>query len=265
MKPVGAPYASLSPVEVLRLRFWDAVRSYAEARWLEANGWRRARDGWLLPDWHPHKRHAGGSLGGFTRFDDVTSERPQLRKEPYTQNHASNSQRVHCERGTVQRRNSPRHKAPPFPTYTLLPYSAITTVASFFVTTFAVAQRTTTILSWRLAYSFVYLSASVTRRVELGSSSGPSRNCRGRLRMKARRFTIPIELIVDAQRVEQENTEVGPVGAPRADLTERKGAVRLSRVRSRLNGTGQTLRATSPRNENTTRPRPSDPQSLPRS
>jgi hypothetical protein len=139
---VGAPYAHLSPLEVVRVRFWRLIAIFAEGRWLEANGWRRARDGWLLPDWHPHKRQADQTKSRHTRFDNVASDRPELRREPYTQSHAANSQRAHCDRGTVQRRNVARHKVPTFPTYVYQPYAAAVQVAAFLVTTTAFTFNT---------------------------------------------------------------------------------------------------------------------------
>lgn len=141
MKQVGAPYANLSPLEVLRIRFWRAITDYAQAQWLQANGWRRARDGWLLPDWHPHKRRRPrpGRI-----YRDADEERREYRKvsEPYDQRHAANSQVVHGERGTVQTRNTPWHKAPTIPAYRYQPYAATVTVVSFLVTTTAFTYNT---------------------------------------------------------------------------------------------------------------------------
>lgn len=105
---VGSSHANLSPLELVQIRFWESVTRYAESRWLLANGWRRTRGGWLLPDWHPHKRRMKGTtrlVRDMKDVEDVIGDAmapAPPKKEPYDQQHAANSQRAHCNKGTVQ-------------------------------------------------------------------------------------------------------------------------------------------------------------------
>lgn len=110
----GEPYVSMSWLQVRRIRLWRALATYAEGKWLTANGWRRVRGGWLLPDWHPHKRGKVKAYGVPGFKGSSTSLQPPA--EPYDQNHAANSQRKHGE-VLVQRSDTWRHKAPAFPPY----------------------------------------------------------------------------------------------------------------------------------------------------
>jgi hypothetical protein len=126
---VGASHVNPSPQE-LRIRFWNATRLIIEARWLLANGWRRTRTGWLLPDWHPHKRRAqkNAQLARAYNFEEVlTVGFNELKRrsdgevvgktvrEPYDQQHAVNSQHHHGAKRTVQTGNGVRQTATTLP------------------------------------------------------------------------------------------------------------------------------------------------------
>lgn len=106
-------------------KFWGYIARFAEARWLRANGWIQVRDGWLLPDWHPHLRRfwnakppnfADPPLWSRWGTDTPRAAITDL-KEPYDQTHALNSQRVHTNRRAVQISPRSEHKAPAFPPY----------------------------------------------------------------------------------------------------------------------------------------------------
>lgn len=114
--------------------FWGKLAHHSEARWLEACGWTKVRNGWLLPEWHPHKiravraqakqmNFASRTVG--QRFETQRFDRPQdefrgisplLIREPYDQNHAANSQRYHL---TVTQRPPPsiHTMLPKYPAY----------------------------------------------------------------------------------------------------------------------------------------------------
>lgn len=114
----------LSRWQKRRILFWGWLTHYAEAKWLEANGWTPVRNGWLLPEWHPHK---SASLKE-TRFDRIRSvEQMSFAKirEPYDQNHASNSQRYHL---SVAQKPPPKRymMMPKYPAYVRwLPYQLL--------------------------------------------------------------------------------------------------------------------------------------------
>lgn len=108
---IGASNANLSLLEFVQIRFWESLTRYAEAKWLHANGWRRTREGWLLPDWHPHKRGKSRKtrpVGDIRDAEDIIVDvmAATPKREPYDQNHAVNSQRAHGNRGTVQWRST---------------------------------------------------------------------------------------------------------------------------------------------------------------
>ena len=116
--------APVDRIETLRSRFWTWLTVYAEGKWLEANGWIRVRNGWLLPDWHPKKIRALAKSVNFSE-PAAWSSQPSWRPptaipglgEPYEQNHAANSQRAHTNIRTVQGRHLRGQKAPAFPPY----------------------------------------------------------------------------------------------------------------------------------------------------
>lgn len=104
---------SLSRAERFRLRLWSKAAEYAEARWLEANGWRETRLGWALPDWHPQK----GKPRRSPRRRDMRVAMAQAKplNDFYDQNHAANSQRFYND--VSQTRPMPRRRAPQWTAY----------------------------------------------------------------------------------------------------------------------------------------------------
>lgn len=112
--------------ETLKIRFWYAVKEFAERHWLKSHGWIETRYGWLVPDWHPKlRRHLEGRYGArsyvhTTTFlgQDVRAAIPEI-GEPYDLSHAENSHRYYTKHQTVAQLSNSQQKAPPFPPYVM--------------------------------------------------------------------------------------------------------------------------------------------------